>query len=45
MAVTIVPALAQRTSLRWLAYQMDYRLTREGIIYLGGDFDPRSWRR
>ena len=34
MAVTIVPALARRTSLRWIAYQVDYRLTREGIIYL-----------
>ncbi len=35
VAVTIVPALARRTSLRWLIYQIDYRLTREGIIYLG----------
>jgi len=34
VAVTIVPVLARRTSLRWLAYQVDYRLTREGIIYL-----------
>ena len=34
VGVTIVPALARRTSLRWLAYQVDYRLTREGIIYL-----------
>jgi uncharacterized protein (DUF58 family) len=34
VAVTIVPALARRTSLRWLAYQIDYRLTRDGIIYL-----------
>ena len=37
-AVTIVPELARRTSLRWLAYQVDYRLTREGIVYLGGVF-------
>ncbi|HTP44160.1 MAG TPA: hypothetical protein VMJ13_06320, partial [Candidatus Acidoferrum sp.] len=35
VAVTIVPALARRTSLRWFVYQVDYRLTREGIIYLG----------
>ncbi len=35
VAVTIVPALARRTSLHWLAYQVDYRLTRDGIIYLG----------
>lgn len=34
VAITIVPALARRTSLRWLAYQVDYRLKREGIIYL-----------
>ena len=38
VAVTIVPALARRTSLRWLVYQVDYRLTREGIIYLGAVF-------
>ena len=35
VAVTIVPTLARRTSLRWLVYQIDYRLTREGIIYIG----------
>ncbi|HKV05906.1 MAG TPA: DUF58 domain-containing protein [Candidatus Acidoferrales bacterium] len=34
VAVAIVPALAKRTSLRWIAYQVDYRLTRDGIIYL-----------
>lgn len=34
VAITIVPALAKRTNLRWIAYQMDYRLTRDGIIYL-----------
>jgi uncharacterized protein (DUF58 family) len=34
VAVAIVPALARRTSLRWVVYQIDYRLTREGIIYL-----------
>jgi len=38
VGVTIVPALAKRSSLRWLAYQVDYRLTREGIVYLGGIF-------
>src|SRR5271156_5123806 len=38
VAVTIVPTLARRTSLRWLVYQVDYRLTREGIIYLGAVF-------
>ena len=35
VAVTFVPALAKRTSLRWIAYQVDYKLTREGIAYLG----------
>ena len=35
VSITIVPALAKRTSLRWLVYQVDYRLTREGIVYLG----------
>jgi uncharacterized protein (DUF58 family) len=36
VAVTIVPALARRTRLRTLAYSMEYRFTREGLIYLGG---------
>jgi uncharacterized protein (DUF58 family) len=35
VAVTIVPKLARRTSLRWIVYQVDYRLTREGMVYLG----------
>lgn len=35
VAVTIVPNLARRTSLRWVVYQVDYRLTREGMVYLG----------
>ena len=35
VGVTIVPGLARRSSLRWIAYQVDYRLTRDGIIYLG----------
>src|ERR1700722_10029270 len=38
VGITIVPALARRTSLRWLKYQVDYRLTREGMIYLGAVF-------
>src|ERR1700722_9668486 len=38
VGVTIVPSLARRTSLRWLAYQVDYRLTRDGIIYLAAIF-------
>ncbi len=35
VAIRIVPVLARRTALRWFAYQIDYRLTREGVIYLG----------
>ena len=35
VAITIVPKLARRTSLRWIVYQVDYRLTREGMVYLG----------
>ena len=38
VAFTLVPALARRTPLRWLAYRMDYRLTREGMVYLAGIF-------
>jgi hypothetical protein len=34
VAIVIVPRLARRTSLRWIVYQVDYRLTREGIVYL-----------
>ena len=34
VAIAIVPKMARRTSLRWIAYQIDYKLTREGMIYL-----------
>ena len=37
VALTIVPVLARRTSLHWFP-QIDYRLTREGIVYIGGIF-------
>ena len=36
VAVTLVPILARRTPLRWISYRMEYRLTREGWIYLAG---------
>src|SRR3989442_7869757 len=36
VALTIVPALARRTPLRWFAYHIDYKLTREGLVFLGG---------
>jgi uncharacterized protein (DUF58 family) len=35
VAVAIVPSLARRTSLRWVVSQIDYKLTREGMVYLG----------
>ena len=36
VAVSFVPALARRTSLRWikLLFRIDYKLNREGIVYL-----------
>ncbi len=36
VAVTLVPVLAKRTPLRWISYKMEYRITREGWIYIGG---------
>jgi uncharacterized protein (DUF58 family) len=38
VGITIVPALARRTSVRWLTYHVSYRVTREGLVYLGGIF-------
>ncbi len=36
VAITLVPVLAKRTPLRWIGYKMDYKITREGWIYIGG---------
>lgn len=36
VAVTLVPILARRTPLRFIGYRMEFRITREGWIYLGG---------
>jgi uncharacterized protein (DUF58 family) len=36
VAVTLVPVLAKRTPLRWISYKMEYRLTRQGWVYIGG---------
>jgi uncharacterized protein (DUF58 family) len=36
VALTIVPALARRTPLNWLSYQIDYKVTREGVVYIIG---------
>ncbi len=38
VGVTIVPALARRTPLRWLAFHIDYKLTKEGVVYVAGVF-------
>ncbi len=36
VAVTLVPVLARRTPLRWLGYKMEYKITREGWLYILG---------
>ncbi|HXX15782.1 MAG TPA: DUF58 domain-containing protein [Candidatus Eremiobacteraceae bacterium] len=36
VGLTLVPVLAKRTPLRWITYRMEYRLPREGWIYIGG---------
>jgi uncharacterized protein (DUF58 family) len=36
VGVTLVPTLAKRTPLRWISYRMEYRVTREGWIYIVG---------
>jgi uncharacterized protein (DUF58 family) len=36
VALTVVPALARRTPLGWLNYQIDYKVTREGMVYIAG---------
>jgi len=36
VGVTLVPILAKRTPLRWIGTRIDYRVTLEGWIYLGG---------
>lgn len=36
VAVTLVPTLARRTPLRWIGYKIEYRVSREGWIYLAG---------
>ena len=36
VGITLVPVLAKRTPLRWIGYRMEYKITREGWIYIGG---------
>ena len=38
VAITLVPILARRTPLRWIGYKMEYRVSREGWIYILGIF-------
>ncbi|MGB8476744.1 MAG: DUF58 domain-containing protein [Candidatus Acidiferrum sp.] len=38
VAITLVPILAKRTSLRWIGYKIEYRVPREGWIYILGIF-------
>jgi uncharacterized protein (DUF58 family) len=38
VSVKLVPAMARGTPLRWLFYQVDYKLTKEGGVYLGATF-------
>jgi uncharacterized protein (DUF58 family) len=38
VGLTVVPALARRTPFGWLSYQIDYKVTREGIVYIAGIF-------
>lgn len=35
VAIRLVPAMAQRTGLHWFAVRMEYRVTREGLVYVG----------
>jgi uncharacterized protein (DUF58 family) len=36
VGITLVPILARRTPLRFIGQRMEFRITREGWIYLGG---------
>ena len=36
VGITLVPVLARRTPLRWLGYKMEYKITREGWLYILG---------
>jgi uncharacterized protein (DUF58 family) len=35
VAVKLVPVLARRTPLHWLTVRMEYRVTREGLLFVG----------
>jgi uncharacterized protein (DUF58 family) len=38
VSVRLVPAMARGTPLKWLFYQVDYKLTKEGVVYLTATF-------
>ncbi|HKW56189.1 MAG TPA: DUF58 domain-containing protein [Candidatus Acidoferrum sp.] len=38
VAVTLVPVLARRTALRWIGNRIDFKVSREGWIYILGIF-------
>ncbi|MGH9743024.1 MAG: DUF58 domain-containing protein [Candidatus Acidiferrum sp.] len=38
VAITLVPVLAKRTPLRWIGHRIEYRIPREGWIYILGIF-------
>ena len=38
VSIRLVPAMARGTPLKWLFYQIDYKLTKEGVIYLTATF-------
>ena len=38
VSIRLVPAMARGTPLKWLFYQVDYKLTKEGVVYLTATF-------
>src|SRR5262249_8409825 len=36
VGITLVPTLARRTPLRWLSFPIEYRVTKEGWVYIVG---------
>lgn len=36
VSVTLVPTLARRTAFRWIGYKIEYKISHEGWVYLGG---------
>jgi uncharacterized protein (DUF58 family) len=36
VGITLVPVLAKRTPLRWIGYNIEYKITRAGWLYIAG---------